>query len=321
MPRVAYSVEDVRSWMPKDAAVTLGVFDGVHLGHKKIVNDLVSSKSAGSINGCYLITFDPHPLVVTHSKMNPPMLTTLDERIHLLSEFDLDGILVLDFNEELASVDYRTFIRKYLMQGFNMKRLVLGYDCYFGKNREGSPQRAQDESSKMGFECEIVSAVLNGNEAISSTKIRNALIEGDVATANRFFGHPYLVKGEVVKGYGKGGDLGFPTANLRVADPYKLWPPPGVYAVQVGYEANKLRGMMNIGSAPTIKSLPDGAKEIEVHLFDFNEDIYGKELWVYCHTHLRSEREFPSVEALIEQLGVDKRQALESLERTSQSGR
>jgi riboflavin kinase/FMN adenylyltransferase len=319
-PKVAYSIDDVRSWSPKDAAVTLGVFDGVHLGHKRIIADLVESKKAGSIGEAYLITFDPHPLAITHSKMRPPTLSVLKERVHLLKQFDLDGVLVLHFDHDLANVDYRIFIQKYLLQLFNMKRLVLGYDCYFGKNREGSPDRVKDESSRMGFECKIVPVVRNNSQAISSTKIRNALMEGDVPLANKLLGHSYLIAGEIVRGHGMGQGLGFPTANLSVADPYKLWPPGGVYAVEVRRGDQELRGMMNVGRAPTMKSLAEDAKGIEVHLFDFDEDIYGEELWVSCHTYLREERQFPSAEALVEQLKLDKAQALESLAKTSRKG-
>jgi riboflavin kinase/FMN adenylyltransferase len=315
-PKLGHSIDEVASWAPKNTAVTLGVFDGVHLGHKKIISELVESRNRGSLGGCYLITFDPHPLVVTHSKMTPPMLTTLDERIRLLREFDLDGIVVLEFDRELANVDYETFIDKYLLRAFDMRLFVLGYDCYFGKNREGSPKRVKEESSGMGFECKIVSAVRNDTEAISSTKIRNALMEGDVARANGLLGHPYLIKGKVVEGHGKGADLGFPTANLAIQDRYKLWPPRGVYAVKAQYGDEELRGMMNLGSAPTMKSLGEDARELEVHLFDFDRDIYGEDLWVYCHTHLREEIRFPSAQALAEQLERDRSRALESLDGT-----
>ncbi len=320
LPKVAYSIDDVRSWSPKDAAVTLGVFDGVHLGHKRIIRDLMESRKAGSISEAYLITFDPHPLAITHSKMRPPTLSILKERVWLLQQFDLDGVLVLHFDHDLANVDYRIFIQKYLLKTFSMKRLVLGYDCYFGKNREGSPDRVKDESSRMGFDCKIVPVVRDNSQAISSTKIRNALMEGDVTLANKLLGHSYLISGEVVRGHGMGKGLGFPTANLSLADPYKLWPPGGVYAVEVRRGEQTLQGMMNVGRAPTMKSLAEGARGIEVHLFDFDEDIYGEELWVSCHTYLREERKFPSVGALVEQLGLDKAQALEALAKTSQKG-
>lgn len=311
--RVAYSVDDVRSWAPKDAAVTLGVFDGVHLGHKRIIKELVESRDRDAIHGCYAITFEPHPLVVTHSRMTPPLLTTLDERLHLLAQFDVDGILVLRFDKELANVAYRSFIEKYLLRALGMKLLVLGYDCCFGKNREGCPDKVREVSPRMGFECRIVPAVRNDEEAISSTKIRNALMEGDLPRANSFLGHPYLISGEVVKGHGKGRKIGFPTANLSIVDPYKLWPPEGVYAVTVQRKKQRLGGMMNVGHAPTMKRLSEGAKEVEVHIFDFDDDIYGEHLWVNCHRYLRPERQFDSVDALTRQLESDRVQALESL--------
>jgi riboflavin kinase/FMN adenylyltransferase len=317
---VAHSLDDVRRWAPRDAALTLGVFDGVHLGHKRIIDDLVSSRNAGALGGCYLITFDPHPLVVTHSKVVPPMLTTLDERIELLSRFDLDGVLVLRFDEELANVTYPAFVQKYLVRAFDMKLLILGYDCRFGKNREGTPDRVKSIAAKTGFECRVVEAVRGDEDAISSTTIRNALIEGDLVTANRLLGHPYLIMGKVVRGHGKGTDLGFPTANIAIRDPYKLWPPSGVYAVKARHGRRELRGMMNIGRSPTVKQLEPDVSEIEVHLFDFEGDIYGEELWVECHTYLRRERKFPSMTELIRQMEADRQRTLEVFARASGGG-
>jgi riboflavin kinase/FMN adenylyltransferase len=301
--------------------VTLGVFDGVHLGHTRIIDDIVAAKSAG-LHGCYLVTFDPHPLVVTYSKVVPPMLTTLEERLELLGRFDLDGVFVLRFDEKLANVEYRAFLQKYLVRAFDMKLLVLGYDCRFGKNREGDPDRVKQESVKMGFECRVIKAVRTGEQAISSTTIRNALIEGDLATANRLLGHAYLIMGTVVRGHGKGVELGFPTANVAISDPYKLWPPDGVYAVKARLESRgrELHGMMNIGRSPTVKQLKAGAREVEVHLFDFDGDIYGERLWVECHTYLREERKFPSVQELVSQMEADRQQTLDLFARGSRGG-
>ena len=273
---VVRSLAELRSVAPKNSAVTLGVFDGVHLGHREIIQELVRTRGRRSIDGCYLITFDPHPVVVTHSRMTPPMLTTIEERIALLDVFHLDGILVLEFNRELADQDYRVFIENYLLKPFDMKVLVLGYDCYFGKGRRGNPENARQEGIRLGFETTVVPPLRHGPEVVSSTKIRNALMEGNISAANEWLGHPYLISGEVVKGHGKGRDLGFPTANLFVADPHKLWPPRGVYAVRVGFDGGWWRGMMNVGTAPTIK---DGKVcEVEVHLFDFDRDLRGKRL-------------------------------------------
>lgn len=312
--RVVTSIEEARKFAPKRSAVTLGVFDGVHLGHRRIVRALVELKKSSDVGGAYLITFDPHPLVVTHSKMTPPMLTTIDERLHLLQGFDLDGVVVLRFDRALAAVDYRTFIERYLLRPFDMSRLVLGYDCFFGRNREGSPEKASEEGERLGFVVDVVEARSEGSEVVSSTKIRNALMEGDFQRANRLLGHPYLLSGKVVKGNGKGRDLGFPTANLYIADPYKLRPPKGVYAVEVEVDGRRHRGMMNVGSAPTLKRLGDDAQEVEVHLFDVDEDLYGRTMWVYCRSYLRDERRFPSVEELVRQLKNDRKRALEYLQ-------
>lgn len=313
-PRVFNSIDAVRSLRPKNTAVTLGVFDGVHRGHMRIVEELLGERERGAVERCFLITFDPHPIAVTHSRMMPPMLTTVRERTRLLSRFSLDGIVVLTFDERLASVGYRAFLEKYLLGAFDMKSLVIGYDCYFGRNREGSPERVRNDSKKMGFTTRIVPALKTSAEVVSSSKIRNALIEGDLAGANRLLGHPYLISGTVVRGHGMGGDLGFPTANLSIESPTKLWPSRGVYAVGVECRGENLKGMMNIGRAPTIKALPEGADEIEVHVFDFHDDLYGEEIDVFCHAFLREERRFPSREGLVRQLERDKALALESLQ-------
>ena len=312
---VAHSLQEIRNLSPRRSAVTLGVFDGVHLGHREIIKELVRSKKRETVDGCYLITFDPHPLVVTHSKMTPPMLTTIDERIELLHALDIDGIVVLKFDERLADVDYRAFLEQYMQKPFDMKHLVIGYDCFFGKNRQGSPDKAVEEGRRLGFEVKVVGALSEGEEVVSSTNIRNALMEGDLTRANRLLGHPYLLSGTVIKGAGKGRDLGFPTANLAIQDPYKLWPPRGVYAVRVAYEGRTLDGMMNVGTAPTIKEKSEDSREVEVHLFDFDEDTYGARLMVYCHAYLRAEKRFPSPEALIRQLEADRTNAAQCLER------
>ena len=308
-PVVARSVEDLRAIAPKNSAVTLGVFDGVHLGHKSIVRELVRARRREGIDQCYLVTFDPHPLVVTHSKMMPPLLTTIEERISILSRYDLDGILVLNFDEQLAGVEYRAFLDRYLLKPFDMKHLVLGYDCHFGKNREGSPERVKKDASKFGFTVNVVEAVQQGEEIVSSTRIRNTLIEGNFEKANSYLGHPYLISGRVVKGHGKGRGLGFPTANLSITDPYKLWPPRGVYAVRVGFRDHVFDGMMNVGRAPTMKSLPEETREAEIHIFDFKGDLYDEHLLVYCHSFLREERTFETPSALAEQLEIDQKEA------------
>jgi riboflavin kinase/FMN adenylyltransferase len=194
-----------------------------------------------------------------------------------------------------------------------MNHLGLGYDCHFGKNREGSPERIQHEAPKHGFSVTVVPALEFGGEIVSSTRIRNALIEGDLEGANELLGHPYVLSGRVVRGHGMGRELGFPTANLMVTDPFKLWPPRGVYAVRIDARGRFHEGMMNIGRAPTMKSLPEDAREAEVHLFDFGGDIYDEHLNVYCCARLRGERLFATPSDLAEQLAKDAEDARKRL--------
>lgn len=301
---------------PRDSVVTLGVFDGVHRGHQTIIETLVSRRAPGG--RAIVVTFDPHPVVVTHSRETPPILATVEERIALLSRFDIDGVFVVKFDEDTAHMDYRDFIDRYLLGALDMKHLVLGYDCHFGYRREGSPERVAEEGRRRGFGVEVVPPLTFDGSVVSSTEIRNTLLAGDLARANRLLGHPYLVQGTVVHGQGRGSDLGFPTANLAVADPLKLWPPRGVYAVRVGWREWSLDGMMNVGRAPTVK---DAGDEIEVHIFDFHNHLYGERLSVHCEAFLREEKRFGTLDALVDQLARDRRAAQEILAAASSSGR
>ncbi len=311
--RVAYSLEEVIASEPRQSAVTLGVFDGVHRGHRRIIESLIQCRASGLVKSCHVVTFDPHPVVVTHSRITPPILSSIDERIDLLRSFPLDGIFVVHFDEKVADTDYRTFLDRYLLKALDMKVLVLGYDCHFGKNREGSPEKVEEEGRKRGFKVKIVPPQRYQGEIVSSTHIRNKLLEGDLGGANALLGHPYTVAGKVVPGHGKGRSLGFPTANITVDNPYKLWPPSGVHAVSVRLRGEVHFGIMNVGRAPTLKNLQNGAREIEVHIFDFEGDLYGETLFVYCQAFLREERSFPSAEMLKRQLEADRETALRIL--------
>lgn len=319
--KVAYSLDEVMALEPWDSAVTLGVFDGVHRGHKRIIESLLRCKTAGLTRSCYLITFDPHPVVVTHSRITPPILTSIEERIDLLSAYPLDGVFVIKFDTEVADTDYRQFLDKYLLKALNMKMLILGYDCHIGRNREGSPERIRTEAKKKGFKIKIIPPVQREGHTVSSSVIRNTLLEGNLARANDLLGHPYTVSGEVIHGHGLGRTIGFPTANLAVDNPHKLWPPLGVYAITTQLDGKIRYGMMNIGRAPTMKALREGAREIEVHIFDLEEDLYGRSLIVDCQVFLREERRFPSVGALKAQLEIDKNSARNMLGLSPAKGR
>jgi riboflavin kinase/FMN adenylyltransferase len=307
---VAYSIEEAARLAPRASAVTLGVFDGVHRGHRRIVEETVALREAGTVERAFLLTFDPHPAVVTHSREAPPILTTIEERLELLESFALDGVVVVPFDERTSRVEYREFVDRYLLGALDMRRLVLGYDCHFGHRREGSPARAAAYGRERGFDVSVVPAVSMSDHVVSSTEIRNALLGGDLARANELLGHAYLVAGTVVQGQGRGSDLGFPTANLAPPGPAKLWPPQGVYAVTVGWSGRRFDGMMNVGRAPTVKG---GEPGIEVHIFDFDHTLYGERLSVYCQAYLREERAFPGLDALIDQLAADREAAREAL--------
>ncbi|MDH4038422.1 MAG: riboflavin biosynthesis protein RibF [Candidatus Krumholzibacteria bacterium] len=309
--RVARSLEELATQRPVRSGVTLGVFDGVHCGHQRIIEELIARRDLGHVESAWAITFDPHPVLVTHSLAAPALLTTIDERLELLGRMALDGVFVLPFDETTAHMNYRDFIQRYFLDAMDMRELVLGYDCHFGHKREGSPERVMEEGARRGFAVKVVPAVNLEGEVVSSTTIRARLLGSDLERANQLLGHPYLVRGRVVEGEGRGRDLGFPTANLQIADPGKLWPPAGVYAVRVGWRGWIHEGMMNIGRSPTIKR--GSRDEIEVHIFDFDNHLYGETLSVYCEAFLRPEHKFPTVSALIEQLAADRNAARERL--------
>jgi riboflavin kinase/FMN adenylyltransferase len=291
--------------------VTLGVFDGVHRGHHHILEELVARRDVGHVESAWVITFDPHPVLVTHSLAAPALLTTIEERLELLARVPVDGVFVLPFTEETARIGYQDFIQRYFLDARDMRELVLGYDCHFGHRRGGSPERVVAEGARRGFGVKVGPPVDVAGDVVSSTTIRERLLSADLERANQLLGHPYLVRGAVVRGQGRGRDLGFPTANVGIADPHKLWPPGGVYAVRVGWRGFVHEGMMNVGRSPTIKR--GERDEIEVHIFDFDHHIYGDEISVYCEAFLRPEQKFPTVTALIDQLTADRAAARERL--------
>ena len=311
--QIAHTIDELRALAPRRSAVTIGVFDGVHVGHRAIIDELVARRANGSADSAWVVTFDPHPLVVTHSRETPPILSTIPERIELLSTTGVDGVFVLAFDEATARIEYRDFIQRYFVDAMDMRELVMGKDLHFGYKREGNPQSAAEEGLRRGFNVTVVRPVDVDGERVSSTRIRRALADADLERANLLLGHPYLVRGKVSHGQGRGRDLGFPTANVAVSEPMKLWPAAGVYAVRVVWRERIYEGMMNIGRSPTMKRAD--RDEMEVHIFDFDHSIYGEEVSVYCESYLRAERRFPTVTGLIEQLNHDRRTARERLAR------
>ena len=292
---------------PHFSVVTSGTFDGVHLGHQKILRrlqELATRKQGETV----LLTYWPHPrLILQPEDKSLRLLTTLSEKVKLLEEMGVDHLIILPFTKELSQMSSEEFIRDILVDKIQTKTLVIGYDHKFGKNREGSFEYLQSHSHLFGFAIEEISRQDVDDLGVSSTKIRTALTQGDIATANKYLGRPYDLSGQVVKGQQIGRSLGFPTANIQIAEDYKLLPRDGAYAVHAEVNSIRYKAILNIGDRPTV----DGQKKtIEAHLIDFEGDLYGQELRVYFQEFLREEKKFESLDALKNQLVVDRERAI-----------
>lgn len=289
------------------AVVTMGTFDGVHLGHLKILEQLKTI--ANEIGGeTLLLTFYPHPrhVLTTHSD-ELKLLSVITEKQKLLEEAGLDNLVVLPFTQALAGMDASDFVRQILVEGFNLHTLIVGYDHRFGKNRTGDFSLLQHLSSEMGYDLLKIEAHEAEALAISSTRIRKALTNGDLDLANKLLGRPYGMEALVVEGMQIGRTLGFPTANLQV-DPWKLIPLQGVYAVKIKLSnGEESIGMLNIGINPSISGK---GFSIEVNIFNFARHLYGETLQVFFYKRLRDEVKFASLEALKVQLEKDKQNVL-----------
>ncbi|HSY61574.1 MAG TPA: bifunctional riboflavin kinase/FAD synthetase [Cytophaga sp.] len=285
------------------AVVTIGAFDGVHIGHKKILSRLTELSSL--VNGeSVLITFWPHPRFILKKDAEPiGLLNTLEEKIHLLDTYHIDHLLILNFNEEFSKLTADDFIENILIKAIGTRFLVLGYDHRFGNNREGSIDYLNLHKDRFGIESIEIPKQEIESLAISSTLIRKALLNGDSAVANQNLGYPYLLRGFVIEGNKLGRTIGFPTANIFIEDQDKLIPKNGVYAVYAYIEGERYKGMLNIGVRPTINN--DKRRTIEVHIFDFNEDIYGKTVRLELLAFMRNEAKFEGLDALIIQLKKD----------------
>ncbi len=287
------------------AVVTSGTFDGVHIGHQKILKR-VKERARQSNGQSVVITYWPHPrLVIFPDDNDLKLLSTIEERIEQLRSFGIDYLLIIPFTKEFSRTSSRSFITDVLVRAINTKVLVIGYDHRFGKNREGSFENLKARSAQYGFEVEEIPRQDVDEVAVSSTKIRKALEEGDIETANRYLNRPYSLTSVVEQGDRLGRTIGFPTANLAVPSNHKLVPGQGVYAVWVRHAQEKHPGMMNIGTRPTV----DGTKlTLEVHILHFDREIYGQTLTVEFKKLLRPEHKFENLEALKAQLELDKAQ-------------
>jgi riboflavin kinase / FMN adenylyltransferase len=291
----------------ENAVVTTGTFDGVHIGHKKILQKL--NEVAREIGGeSVLLTFHPHPRQVLQPDLEVKLITGLQEKIALLKNEKLDHLIIHPFSIPFSRTSSLDFVRSILVEQIGAKKLVIGYDHHFGKNREGTFAHLQKYGPTYGFDVAEIPAQDIEEVAVSSTKIRQALQSGDIRTANQYLGHPFRVVGKVVAGKKIGRELGFPTANISPESPEKIFPADGVYAVQVyrAGQAQPLSGMCNIGFRPTVLGTD---RTLEVFLFDFDADLYDQQLEVHFINHIRAEQKFPDLQALKKQLEVDQIQA------------
>ena len=289
--------------------VTIGTFDGIHIGHQKILKDLIkTAKKEGKKS--VLLTFFPHPRMVLQKENKILLLNTIKEKSSLLEKMGLDYLIIHPFSKEFSRLTALDFVRDILVNKLNTSRLIIGYDHHFGKNREGNIHQLKEYSLLYDFKVEEIPAQDIDDVSVSSTKIRTALKEGNLKTANNYLGYHYMLNGTVVSGKKLGGTIGFPTANLEIKEPYKLIPKTGVYIIKTHINTVLYTGIMNIGFNPTVLGKH---QTIEAHLFDFNEDLYGKEIMIEFIYFLREEHKFKSIEELVVQLNIDKENAISYL--------
>lgn len=287
--------------------VTIGTFDGVHFGHQKILEKLVfEAKKAGKKS--VLLTFFPHPRMVLQKDATIELINTIDERAKLLEKTGLDYLIIHPFSKAFSKTTALEFVKDILVGSFNISKLIIGYDHHFGKNREGNIDQLTEYSYQYDFIVEEIPAQDINDVSVSSTKVRRALTAGNLRTANNYLGYNFMLNGLVVNGKQLGGQIGYPTANIDIKEDYKLIPKTGVYVVKSSIENKTIFGMMNIGNRPTVNG---NHQTIEVHFFDFNQDLYGTNLNVELIYFLRDEHKFDSLDSLVLQLKEDEKTARE----------
>lgn len=302
--KIFNSIQDFKT--TSGTIVTLGTFDGVHIGHRKIIERLVQNTDPTTES--LVLTFFPHPRMVLQGDSEIKLLNTIDEKAFLLEENGLDNLVIHPFDQAFSRLTAEEFVKNILVDIFNIKKIIIGHDHRFGRNRTANIDDLIVFGKEYNFEVEQISAQEIDEVSVSSTKIRNSLLDGNIQLANNYLGYNYFLTGTVVKGKQLGRTIGFPTANLSIKESYKLIPQNGVYVVRSIINDKTVYGMMNIGFNPTVNGQN---QTIEVHFFDFDEDLYGKELRVSILNRIRSEQKFESVLKLKEQLAQDKITSLE----------
>jgi len=302
---IFHSINDFKSI--KKTILTLGTFDGVHVGHKKILERVTQNTENGKYESLVL-TFFPHPRMVLHGQSEVKLLNTIDEKINLLEKAGIQNLVIHPFDEKFSRLTAEEFVKTVLVDQFHIKKIIIGHDHRFGKNRTADINDLITFGQQYNFEVEQISVQEIDAVSISSTKIRNALTEGNMALANDYLGYDYFLTGTIAKGKQLGRTIGFPTANLKIKENYKLIPQNGAYVVKSTIDQKTVYGMMNIGYNPTVAG---ENLSIEIHYFDFDKDIYDQKIAVSILERLRPEQKFGSVDLLKEQLKKDKQTALE----------
>jgi len=288
----------------RNSVVTVGSFDGVHLAHQAVLKAVVQ-RAHDRAGRSVAVTFEPHPKqVLVHDGAEITLLTTLDERIALCEEEGLDLLYVLDFTYDFSRQGFGEFYKRYVIEGVGVSEVIEGYDHHFGRDREGSVRELLAMGNEFGFSVTAMKPITVDDEVVSSTKIRQYLLEGNVERAEVLLGRPYSVKGRVVRGNARGKSLGFPTANIELPVKSKLTPQNGIYFVSVSWGGGTFYGMCSIGVRPTFEPL--GGRTIEINVLDFHGDLYGEDLHVQFLRRLRDEKKFDSVQELIDQMNRDK---------------
>ena len=302
--KIYRSIEDYDE--DKRSVVTIGTFDGIHLGHQKILSRLIKSSKNKDLNSVVL-TFFPHPRIILNKYNEVKMIDTLDEKIIHLNEIGIDSLIIHPFDKNFSLLSANQFIKDFLVDKLKIKHIIIGYDHRFGKGREASVTDLKNYADDYDFTVEEIKAQEIEKITVSSTKIRNSINQGDIKTTEKYLGRYFNLTGKVVKGDGLGKKINYPTANIFIEETYKIIPKDGVYLVETIIKDKLFKGMMNIGHRPTIGT---NVKSIEVHLFNFNEDIYGQVISIKMISKIRDEKKFSSIEALKGQLVKDENYCL-----------
>ena len=295
----------------KDSIVTIGTFDGVHLGHQKIINQLVGIAKVDQLQALVL-TFFPHPRMIVQEDSSIKLINTIDEKASLMQNLGVDHLVIKAFTKDFSRLSALEYVRDVLVNKLHIKHIIIGYDHHFGRNRTANIKDLKEFGAFYGFKVTEIDAHEVGDVAVSSTKIRLALENGDITTANQFLGYNFMLSGLVVKGRGLGKTIQFPTANLKIEASYKLIPKKGVYLVKSLIDTQLVYGMMNIGINPTVSDSEEVS--IEVFLFNFDQSLYGQELTVQLLDRIRDEIKFPGLQELKLQLESDRQADLDNIE-------